>query len=291
MKADAMAQSEYNLLGRIRAMESAPSHEWQSRNLLHAYVACFSFAGLCDAIAVTLSDPAVVRLALRNRLLRLLRLDQNQEMAEKLTTLVEDTIVLSEDDKRLRQAADALHSSVFSHLPLPTQQLLLDRWADRGTAGTMVRWFKATRENAGLFDAETAVNYWNASRDSRAAKAIAYQAPPETLTRTLPSLIDFCDEGWIIAKAILRSRSEDAVLWEAIKKKLPATYLYVCAQTKKKVTPEIALELVRQCPAESFDTNRGLAIWAVGQMGLTSALDQIAQEAALLPPERLPQSW
>ena len=128
------------LLERINSVGEQASCGADPSNLLHAYAACLSFTDLCTAITVTLAGPVNIRLALRGRLLRVLREDRSESEAEILAALIEQTAAASGADRAHRQAVDALHSAVFAHLPLPTQQMVLDRWVDRGTRGAMVRW-------------------------------------------------------------------------------------------------------------------------------------------------------
>jgi hypothetical protein len=270
------------LLERIGAVGGQPSHETDRRSLLHAYVACLSYPDLCTAITMTLDGPVEARLVLRSRLLRMLREGCAELEPDSLVALVDQTAVASDADKALRQVADALHSAVFAHLPLPTQQMLLDLWVDRGTRGAMARWLKATKEHPALFDAEVALGYWRASKDARAAKSLAYQAPRETLMQIISELVDVCDEGWIIARAIVRAGSADASSWELVRARHPATYLYLCAQTRRPITDEEAFELVCRCPGIAIVGGRGLAIWAVGQMGMISVLDRIREAAQTL---------
>jgi hypothetical protein len=300
-----METSFSELLERIEALGGQPPHGTDHRSLLHAYIACLSFKDLCRAIAMTLDRPADIRLALRSRLLRFLRETCSANDRATLETLVEQTAEASDEDRPLRQAVDALHSALFAYLALPTQQMLLERWVDRGTRGTMARWLKVSKEHSGLFDAQVALAYWRSSRDSRAAKSLAYQAPPETLTSILLELVHGCDEGWIIAKAIIRAGSADEAVWELIEERHPATFLYLCAQMNRTLNDDEAFELVYRCSGLAVEGDRGLAIWAVGQMGMVGVLDRVHEAMETLherdvaellnrhtyvtPPERLPR--
>jgi hypothetical protein len=261
------------LLERIISVGGSTPHEAEGGSLLHAYIACLSFADLCIAITMTLDSP--VNLALRSRLLRLLREGRTELEAKILVALIEQTAIASDADKALHRVVDALHSAVFAYLPLPTQQMLLDRWVDRGTRGAMARWLKVTNEHPALFDAKVALGYWRASKDPRAAKNPAYLASPETLAQVISELVDVCEEGWIVAKAIVRVGSADESSWELIRARNPATYLYLCARMMRPITDDEAFDLVCRCPGTPIGGSRGLAIWAVGQMGMVAVLDRI----------------
>jgi len=271
-----------DILARIAVVAGQPPHTIDRGSLLHAYSACLTFDDLCIAIALTLREATEVRLALRSRLLRLLGDDPTPQQRDRLVALVADSCALTDDYKGLRQTVDALHSAVIGHLPMPTQHLLLERWVDRGTRGAMARWLKATRDTPSLFDASVALAYWRAARDYRAAKSLAYQAAPETLAPIVGELVAHCEEGWIISKAILRSSCEDEDIWDLVRSYHPATYLYLCAQSRRDISDDEAFALVLASPGSATRGNRGLAIWAIGQMGKVAVLDRVRNSAEAL---------
>ena len=196
--------------------------------------------------------------------------------------LVAETSALSGGDKGLRQTVDALHSALLRYLPMPTQHQILERWIDRGTRGAMARWLKAARDMPTLFDASVALAYWRATRDYRAAKSLAYQAEPDALGPIVSELVAQCEKGWIISKAILRSGCDDESIWDLVRSNHPSTYLYLCAQLRREISDDDAFALVWGCPGIAIPGDRGLAIWAVGQMGKVAVLDRIRDSAEVL---------
>lgn len=271
-----------NILHRIAAVGGRSPYVSDGRNLLHAYVACLTFDDLCTAIALSLAESADIRLALRGRLLRLLGNSLAADQHDRLITLVEETCALSDANTALRQAVDALHGALIHHLPIATQHLLLQRWINRGTRGAMARWLKATSDTPSLFDASVALTYWRATRDYRAAKSLAYQASPEALRPALGEIVAYCEEGWIISKAVVRSGCDDEAIWNLIQANHPATYLYLCAQLGREISDDDAFALVCACSGNTLEGGRGLAIWAIGQMGNVALLDRIHGAAETL---------
>lgn len=275
-----MHQNVTIVLERVQTLVTDDFYETDRRSLVHAYIACLSLADLCTAISASLDAPVLVRLALRRRLLRLLA--NGLDDAAPVVDLVESIAIASDSDRNLRRAADALHSEVFAYLPLNSQQMLLERWVDRGGRGAMARWIKAVKAHESHFEAPTALGYWRASGDFRAAKALAYQAEPEFLGVIIPELVARCEEGWIIAKAISRCGDTTTAVWNEVRQRHPATYLYLCAQMARAVSDDEALELVHRCNAGLIDNERGLAIWAIGQMRKVAVLDRIVDAFEIL---------
>ncbi|WP_157928891.1 hypothetical protein [Pararhizobium haloflavum] len=276
-ESDKLTGMEYPLskkLERIFECAQNPVPYGIERSLLHAYVACLTFEELCEAICSTLEADAPVRLALRGRLLRLLRLSDG-ELAERISLLADKAQSLAEGNHVVRTRVDALLSAVYSWLPLPHRHAVLEHWIDRGTRGAASRWLKAMASDEPLFDAKAIFEYWLESRSTRAAKILAYQAEPAFLDRNLAELAAGCAEGWIISKAALRATSIPDDILHLLRDKHPASYAYLCAMTGRKLTDEEALALISDAPSSILDDERGLVIWSMGQMGLISALDRL----------------
>jgi hypothetical protein len=267
-------------IDRIRRHTGRDEGHPDKRSLLHAYVACLAFGELCLMIINTIAEPSDLRRALRGRLLRLLREESLQDPARlQLVTLVDQSLTLSRSDATTRPVVDALASALFPYLPMPQQQTVLESWIDRGTRGAAARWLKATKEVPQLFDETVAFAYWRATGDGRAAKSLAYQASKPFLKKILPDLLNRCKEGWIISKAVQRAGAVEEIVWSRIRERHPATYLYLCARMRRNVSNCEALNLVCACSNVLTDDSRGLAIWAVGQMGLVEVLDEVVERA------------
>lgn len=264
------------ILDSIRKYSCYSPHQQDQRSMLHAYVACLPLEDLCVAIAITLTDSVTLRLTLRHRLLRLLRENSNLGHNEAVVMLVR-AIRTEDKNTKVRQAIDALYSALFEHLPIPIQQEILENWIDRGTRGAMARWFKATESLVEHFEEAVAISYWRSTQDWRAAKSIAYHARPTTLAEFLPELVEQYVEGWILSKAVLRSSYVDEATWRVIRDLHPATYLYLCAKLNRRIENDEAISLVKTSAGPLFGDMRGLAIWAIGQMKMVAALDQIGE--------------
>jgi len=267
-------------LDRIRRHSGVGVGHPDERSLLHAYIACLSIEELCSTIVATLAEPSELRLALRRRLLRLLREEavQAADLA-KLVALVEQSQAHGRAHLNVRPAVDALLSALFAFLPFPQQQSVLDAWIDRGSRGASARWLKATKEVPSLFDEEVAMAYWRSTGDARAAKSLAYQGSAAFLRTIIAELLAACEEGWIISRAVIRAETVDEPVWSTIRERHPATYLYLCARLHRHVSNSEALKLVCACSNVPMNETRGLAIWAVGQMGLVEVLDRVVERA------------
>jgi hypothetical protein len=270
-------------IDRIRHHSGRPGNHPDERSLLHGYIACLSFEELCLTVFSTITEASDLRLALRGRLLRLLREGSLGDLDHaQLVDLVDRSRTLAGADVKTRSVVDALLSALFVYLPLPEQQSILDAWIDRGTRGAAARWLKATKEMPQLFDETVALAYWRSSGDARAAKNLAYQASEPFLRNIIGELLDRCEEGWIVSKAVMRAGAVHETVWSKIREKHPATYLYLCARMCRDISNSDALDLVCACSNGPMSETRGLAIWAVGQMGLIDVLDEIVERATEL---------
>ena len=251
------------------------SHPDES-SLLHAYIACLSVPDLCLAITTTLAAPSKLRLALRRRLLRLLG-DANLQHHDRqhFHDLIERTRSIGQDNPSVRPVVEALLSAAFEFLSPPQQQSIIEAWIDRGARGAAARWLKAVAQVPALFDEKAVMAYFRSTDDERAAKRLANQASPACLTEILSELADRCEEGWIVSRAAMRADAVREAVWPIVRSKHPATYLYLCARLRRDISEADALEIVMTCPNSIMNQTRGLAIWAVGQMGMIRVLDEI----------------
>ena len=259
-------------MSRIMEQAAAANRDDLSRNLLHAYTACLPIEELCEAAVRTFNSELSVRRAI---LTRLLRIGGEKGCEEQLDQLGSRLLGLSPAGAKERLRIDALLSQLYAFFSPPTRQIVLERWRSRGTIGAGVRWLKAISSDTLLFEINAIVDYWRATGDARAAKLLAYRGDAPFLANLLPELVERCQEGWIVSRAALNAGLVSDACWEAIRGKFPATYAYLCAKVGRPITEAEALDLVRESGASWPADDRGLAIWALGQLGMWSALEQI----------------
>lgn len=278
-----MADSVEGFVERVRRVAVEGLAHPDASSLLHAYIACLPIPDLCSGILETLAEPSVRRSALRRRLLRLLRDGDLQPPDLKLIhDLIEECRLAGRDNPKVRVSVDTLFSSVFAHLPSSQQHSIVQTWIDRGTTGAAGRWLKAVAEVPVLFDERAIMAYYKASDDERGAKLLADQASAAFLEEILLELAECCNRGWVLSKAALRAHRVDEAIWPIIRARHPATYLYLCARLRRRIPEEEVLEIALICPNSIMNDTRGLAIWAVGQMGMIRVLDQIVARGAEL---------
>jgi hypothetical protein len=175
---------------------------------------------------------------------------------------------------KTRVRIEALLSQIYPFLAPPTRQTLLDYWRGRGTRGAAARWLRAIAEDELLFSIDMVLDYWRQSHDWRAAKLLSERAPSVLITQLLPELIEGCGEGWIVSRGALRTDFISQESWTAIRGKFPASYAYLCAKTERSISGQEALAIVEDCDGGG-PRGRGVAIWALGQLGMVSVLDRL----------------
>lgn len=278
MAADAGYSTDEMNARLLAAADVRAGSEDVSRAILHAYVACLRFNDLVEAAATFLAGPAALRGALRNRLVRLSR---GPASPDQLAFLATRLLALKPPDRLSRTTLDTLLSALYPTFPPEERRAALDRWLDIGTASAAARWLKAMSDDELMFDAQAILSYWRNSRDWRAAKVLAYKAAPELLSEIMPELVRETDQGWIASRAAIRLGRLETAEWEHLRSALPASYLYLCAMLGRQVDDDEAVLLVRQAGGE-IENQRGLAIWALGEMGMVVAVDAVRELAETL---------
>jgi hypothetical protein len=264
-------------MDRITECAAESNLDTLSRNLLHAYAACLTIEELCEATVRTLDSSLEVRRAMLKRLIRIGRQDDSREHLDKLGLRL---LNLPPAHSRKRLLIDAVLSPLYGFFFPSTRQKVLERWRGRGTIGASARWLKAIAGDDLLFELGEVLAYWRVTGDARAAKLLAYRGNADFLTGLLPELIERCDEGWIVSRATLSAGAVYEQCWQAIRRKFPSRYAYLCAKAGRNMGEVEALDLMRAAGDTWPGDERGLAIWALGQLGMWSALEQIR---ALLP--------
>lgn len=244
--------------------------------LLHAFVACLTKEELCEAIERTINDPVEVRQPFMNRLLRVL----GEGPWAKVDELAEHLLAVEPSDAYSRTRVDAALSRLYHHLPPNTRTEIIERWKARGTKAAAARWLKAVADDPMLLDLSDVRDYWRSTLDPSAAKLLAYKGDSAFLKPLVPELIDKCDEGWIISRAILTAGAIDEDAMAVLRSKFPATYAYICAKTGRQLQKEDAIAIVRDASDQGFEGQRGLAIWSLGHLGMWEVLEEIAMLAS-----------
>jgi hypothetical protein len=255
------------------------SDKWDSvrRSLLYAYAACLTVDELCEAAVRTLDSGLNIRQAILNRLGRAASAGGNEDRLDGLAVRLLDLVP---SQTKTRPRIDAVLSHLYGCFSRPTRQKVLEEWGRRGTKDARTRWLKAISSDDELFSIIEVLAYWRATRDSRFAKALAYRADAALLATLLPEMIQVCSEGWIVSRAALTAEVVSEECWKTIQDKLPASYAYLCAMKRRRIGEDEAIALVRESGANWPADDRGLAIWALGQLGMWSSLERIR---ALIP--------
>lgn len=107
---------------------------------------------------------------------------------------------------------------------------------------------------------------------------LAYSGEQDLLTEILPELVASRCKGWVVSRAALDARVVSEAVWTTIRKEWPATFAYLCAKTGRQLDEDEAIAIVLE--AGRLDvSSRGLAIWAIGRLGMWRTLDKLGTMA------------
>lgn len=266
---------EERFVSKLARIEACAKHMRDDfgRNLLHAYVACLTAEELRAAILLNLKADQVPARAFRTRLVRIGRDGCNTGELDKLS---EDLIAHQPSGHRAGPRTEGLLSAMYPYLSASARKVLLDRWIDRGNRSSAARWLKAMACDDLLRDVDLIWGEWRATRDPLAAKVFIQHASETRTADALSELIAHAGEGWLISKAALKAPSLTEKSWQAIRKKFPATYAYLCAKLNRPLLECEAIAIVEETIGGPFG-DRGLAIWSIGQMRMIEVLDRLLE--------------
>lgn len=264
-------------LDRIRRLGENDVYDPLGRSFMHAYIGCLSPRELCDAVDATLPDPIAIHRGVRVRLFRVSQSEALAEMDGLLPRLLDRA-----EEQIFRPRVEACLSHLYLGFSAPDRARILERWLDKSTASSRARWLKAIDSDVLHYSDAMLIDFWNATGDARAAKIIVQRVDPSAVAPLLLNLISRGVEGWIVAKGFLRAGALSETEWSALREAHPATYAYLCAKGIRKLNTDDAIRLVQDAP-DSYDGGKALAVWALGQLGLEAALDELWRQRTVEP--------
>lgn len=265
--------SDKDLSPKIESIELCSmliSNEFAA-SILYAYIACLSANDLSRATLYFLEADKVVFGAIRKRLIKIGQEGVNSSELDQLGVVL---MALPIAGRRVSTRTDSVLSAIYPFLSVETRKSTLDRWIDRGNKSSAARWLKAMRNDPFLLDVELAWNEWQFRHDSLSAKIFIEHASDYRLADAFPDLISNTSEGWVVSKAALKLGQISEDCWGLIRQKFPATYAYLCVKLNRSLTAKEAISIVEETTSDPFG-NRGLAIWSIGQMKMTTVLDDL----------------
>lgn len=243
--------------------------------LTNAFAACLSYDEACEAVMRTFNIGDGAEGAVLNRLLRHAR---EPPQPKKLDRVADRLMAMAKQNTKARVHANAILWRLFDNLTVRMQRKVLKAWRADPRKDVRARWLKIVGKDTKFID--QVVTYWRESRDYRAAWVIAKHADPSFIDSVLSELMDHCDEGWIIGRAAIRASAVPPGILDRLKENFPPTYAYVCAKRGLPIPHEEALRLALAVNDQQSRHDRGLIIWAIGQLGMWDTLLEIRRQGS-----------
>lgn len=236
---------------------------------MYALAGCLTFSEASDALINLIKANAITR---RPALVRLFQLANKSAHAKQVDVLAHRLTRLSKNQPALRVRINAVLSQLLPYVTAATKRKIVQIWKTDTLLDSKRRWLKAATDDHRFLNVNEIWLYWLQSRNNEAAQLVASHASSKFLRGTLSDLLENCDRGWIIGRAMIRAGRVPPDLLKDLKRKFPATYAYVCAKKKMSISHRDALALV--VGAKDSD-DRGLILWALGQLGMWQTLEEI----------------
>lgn len=262
------------------------------RSLMHAYVGCLSANEAQRAVLDLLHLPLHIRRAVLNRLVRTCEIGRENGKPVRLDDYAERLIAFGNAHPVRRAQTDYVLSTMLPFFSPVERRGVVEMWMGRGTKAADNRWLKAMQRDSLLFNEEEILACWRHSKHDRAEKIIAYECSPSTVATVLGELLDKRCPGWIVGRAFLRADIVRPEMILRLEDEMPATFLYYCVKKGVPVSDDQALRAVERSSGKADEGDRGLAIWAVGQLGRWNVLEELRSRGPLFePPSYLSAIW
>ena len=164
---------------------------------------------------------------------------------------------------------------LFPYFSKTTKRRIADHWRLDRFKSSKSRWLNAIEKYGALFEPNMVFQYWSISGDEHAARLLVEMADPTFIETIISDLIGRCGNGAILARAATKVRKLEPKLLLRIKRRFPATFLYVCARREIVVGSRTAFLLFQNAEKSGELGLRSLMVWSIGQMGMSTTLEKI----------------
>jgi len=258
-------------LDKIKSMSVGDGRTELQLSVLYGRVSALSDFDFSQLACQSYSLDRITRNAVRARLAREAREGRSNQNYDRI---VPDLLNEERASGKFRRQINSLLSLLYPLVSPSQREIILHHWIDRGTKDADNRWLKAISSDQAHFNLEEILAYWRRSHADRAAAVYIDHAAPERISAIIPELIEYCVEGWVVARAIRSVGSVGEDVWQKLKNRWPSTVLYLHAKLSRMISKSDAIDLVISTCREEPD-KVGLAIWAVGIMQMEEVLDEI----------------
>lgn len=238
--------------------------------LEHAYAVALSLQELLSALEQSLRD-AHARHVILNAV------DGKAgtpEFEEAVTNFAKSLVRLPRATFRVVQAQNLVLDRLFPLVSHDTQAAIMACWLNCEYADSRKRSLKWMQRSAEFGGPDQILAYWKSTGEEAAAKHLIYDTPLDWLEKNAAELLLADLPSWLLSRLLLRLSEHNPRAIEKARSRDPITYLYLSAKTNQPVSNEDALNLFDA--AKTDLARRGLALWAIGRMGLWTTLDSIA---------------
>ena len=186
----------------------------------------------------------------------------------------------SRENFREAQSHNLILDRLFPHVGVQTQASIISCWLSCRFADSKKRFVKWAQRKAGFGGDDEIFLYWQNTSDTAAVKHLIYDSDISWLKRNSDKLLKSTLKPWLLSKLLLRMSEHQPEIIELARARDPITYLYLCAKTGKSISAPDAVALFDGSARDV--QRRGLALWAIGKLGLWNALNSISSNAEKL---------
>lgn len=239
----------------------------------NAFAASLTPAELLEALRRVILEPHA-----RHVVLHAIDRHPDSRKVEQLSTIfVAELLGRERSNYREAQAINVCLYRLFNRIDDASQTKVVKLWLSDRYADSKKKFIAVARRRQDLREVEAVFEYWRRTEDKSAIKYLVYHAPVEWLHEHIEPLLERSLEPWLISRLLLRLADRDKNIIERVRTSDPITYLYLCAKTNRRLSNPDAMKLFLSGVADT--DRRGLALWAIGRLGLWDVLQELSSRA------------
>lgn len=247
-----------------------------SRAMFKALQACLNSEESCTLMSRNL----MIDSNKKNYIVRKIKKDIEQKFSDTHKSLIKDLLkILKSDSHRYihRNRASLILYELYPNLPKRTQSVILTQMLASKYKPVRDRSYKIIMtKDLRRYDQMVQAN-WERYYDFYAGEIIYKNFPTGYIYSQISNLREVL-EDWRIRQIYSKLAAEYPKLIESLKEDSPLDYVYIMAKSKKSLPEKYVMNLYKKVD----NNDKGLIVWALGEMGMWDTLIKIQTEGSFI---------
>lgn len=247
-----------------------------SRPIFKAFQACLNSEDSCTLMSRNL----MIDSNKRNYIVRKIKKDIEEKFCEEHKSLIAKLLKILKSDNHSyihRNRASLILFQLYPNLPSRTKTTILKQMLTSKYKLVRDRGYKILIEDGLKKYGQIVQDNWERHYDFYAGEIIYKNFPIAYIYSQIENLREVM-EDWRVRQIYVKLAPEYPALIKDLKVNSPLDYIYMMAKSKESIPEEYILNLYDK----ANNNERGLIVWALGEMGMWETIMKIQEEGSFI---------